>query len=109
MPELVLTDLNKLYFNQSPFKVSTDDTLVFTFDTTEYGGTPTDISQTAINLTTGKTVTANIITGNPTVSDDIITFAPISDFILYQLYAIDLEFTCGVNTYRRRELIKVKI
>ena len=99
--------MNQLDFEQSPKYVSINDELVFTTDTEDYGGSPTSIVQTAINLTTGKDVTANIISGSPSVSGDIITWASVSGFIYGQMYGILMKFTCGDNTYMRREVLKV--
>jgi len=100
---------NQLDFVQSPVYVSVNDELVYSTDTEDYGGTPTAISQTAINLTTGKDVTANIITGTPTASGDIITWATVSGFIYSQMYGILLQFTCGDNTFMRRLVIKCNL
>lgn len=97
----------QLDFEQSPVYLSSLDDIIYTTDTEDYGGSPTDVVTTAKNLTTGETVTSYIINGSPTVSGDIITWPSIEDCVPNQMYGVFQKFTCSSNIYQRRLVIKV--
>lgn len=97
-----------LEFAESPVHLATGGQLTYSFDTTDYGGSPSDISVTATNLTTGKTVTSNILTGSASVSDDTIALPVIKDYLKNNLYAVDVVFTCAGQVYKRRLKVQVE-
>jgi hypothetical protein len=101
--------MNQLDFEQSPVYVSIADVLVFSTDTEDYGGSPTVSSVVAKNLTTGQTVTSSIVSGSATIDGDVITWPSVSGFLKGYLYAVEITFICGSNTYKRRELFKAII
>ncbi len=97
-----------LEFADSPIRMAVGESLTYSFDTADYGGTPTVSSVTAQNLTTGKTVTSQILTGSASVSTDTITLPAIGSLIKHNLYAVDVAFTCNGQDYVRRLKVMVE-
>jgi len=90
---------------QSPISMSSRDQRAYTLDTTDYGGTPTSVAASATNLSTGKVVTSQVLSGAASVTGDVITWPIIQNLIEGQQYAIDIEFVCLGQRYERRLVI----
>lgn len=96
---------NQLELKESPAYLSTAHEITYSTDTSSYGGSPSGITVTATNLSTGKDVTSYVLTGSASLSGDVITWPVISGLIKGQQYAIDIAFTCSGQTHKDRLVI----
>lgn len=85
--------------------MSSRDQRTYTLDTTDYGGTPTSAAVSATNLSTGKVVTTQVLSGAASVIGNVITWPVIQNLVAGQQYAIDVEFISLGQRYERRLII----
>lgn len=96
---------NQLEVKESPAYLSSAHEITYSTDTVSYGGSPSGITVTATNLSTGKDVSAYVLTGSASVSGDVITWPTIQDLVKGQQYAVDIAFVCNGQTYKDRLVI----
>lgn len=93
---------------ESPVSQSPDASIVYVLDVSEAGDNPTAPAVVGRNLSTGQIVTAQILTGSPSVSDNLITLPACADLIINQPYQLDMLFTISGSTFERYVKIRCK-
>lgn len=91
---------------ESPLTQGEDESLVYSLTTTPWGSDPTVDSVTVFDVTGAEEtadwedVTATVMPVNsPTIAGDVITFSPLESLTDGHIYRIEIQFTCGSNTF----------
>ena len=92
---------SSLDVKESPVSQSPDEQIIYALTTTNIGSSPTSPAVTATNITTGKTVTAQVLSGSASVSSDVITLPTVQNLAANNLYRIDIQFTISSVIYER--------
>lgn len=90
-----------LEVKESPVAQSPDEQVVYALTTTNVGSSHSSPSATAKNLTTGKTVTSQVLSGSASASSDVITLPTVQSLIAGNLYQIEIKFTISGTVFER--------
>lgn len=97
---------------ESPLTQGEDEILTYSLTTTPWGSDPEDVEITVWDVTDKATpddwedVTASVMpVGEPSVVGDVITFPPLENLTDGHIYRIEVQFTCGANTFEPYGLI----
>lgn len=87
-------------FRESPQPFGSGEELTFTVDTTPYGGSPTLLGVTVLDLTDNENnVTVTIVVGSGSVSGNTITLPPMANGTRGRVYKALVRFQSGVNIF----------
>ena len=88
--------------NESPLVQGADEVIVYELTTTPWGSAPGAVAVKAFEVTGGSysDVSAAVTSGSAAVADDIITLPAIRSLTAGNLYRVEVQFTCGVNTFQ---------
>lgn len=99
---LTLRDITSrdLSVKESPVYQTEGEQIVYALTTTNIGSSPSSITVTAKNLSSGgQNVTANVLSGSASVSSDVITLPTILNLVKREIYQIKIQFTLsGIAT-----------
>ena len=91
---------------ESPLTQGEGESLVYSLTTTPWGSDPEDVTVTVFDVTDAdetadwEDVTDTVMpVNNPSVTDDVITFSPLESLTDGHVYRIEVQFTCGDNTF----------
>ena len=77
-----------------------DEEIVFTLTTTPWGSTPIGVSVKAYDMDVPWTdVSATVLSGSPSVTDDVITLPILKSLTEGKRYRIEVKFTAGGNVF----------
>lgn len=98
--------------NESPITQGEDESLVYSLTTTPWGSDPTAVSATVWDVTDADEtddwtdVTDDVMpVNNPSVAGDVITLSPLESLTDGHVYRMEIQFTCGDNTFETYALI----
>ena len=83
---------------ESPLTQGTDEQVVYTLDTTNWGGSPTSVSVVAKDGN-GNDVTATVLSGSASVASDTITLPTLQNLIANAVYRIEILHTIGGSVF----------
>jgi hypothetical protein len=79
---------------------TTDEQIVYSITTTNWGSDPSSVSVKAYNVSGNADVTATVLpTNSPSVADDVITLSPLKSLVKGNTYRIEIKFTSGDNIF----------
>jgi hypothetical protein len=79
---------------------TTDEQIVYSITTTNWGSDPSSVSVKAYNVSGNADVTAAVFpTNSPSVADDVITLSPLKSLVKGNTYRIEIKFTSGDNIF----------
>lgn len=86
---------------ESPMPQGVDEEISYQLTTTPWGSTPSSISVTVYNITSGKTdVTSTVMpTNSPSPSGDVITLSKLKLLDAGNTYRVEIRFTCSGNVF----------
>lgn len=122
MTTLTLRPLTEdsLFFVESPLEQAEGEERLYKFDTTSYGGTPTNATVSVLNLSTLKDVSAVVIPETtptppaepvqeqPVIVGNIITLPLLSGMLKRNKYSVKTCFTIGTEVLNRYFIISVR-
>lgn len=83
----------------SPVEQGEDESIYYTIDTTNWGGSPSSVSYVVKDVyNSNLDVTSSVSTGSATVSGDDITLPRIHGLTVGRKYRVEVKFTSGGNT-----------
>jgi hypothetical protein len=79
---------------ESPLQQGADEEIAYQLTMTPWGSSPTNVSVKAYDITGGvyADVTSTVLTGNPTVSGDVITLPVLASLTAGKRYRIEVKF-----------------
>lgn len=91
---------------ESPIAQGANEIITYQLTTTPWGSNPTGVEVTVYDITDAKAVadwedvTATVMpTNTPGVAGDVITLSPLKLLTNGHLYRVEIQFTCGANTF----------
>jgi hypothetical protein len=111
---------DSLFFVESPLEQAEGEERLYKFDTTSYGGTPTNATVSVLNLSTLKDVSAVVIPETtptppaepvqeqPVIVGNIITLPLLSGMLKRNKYSVKTCFTIGTEVLNRYFIISVR-
>lgn len=77
-----------------------NEEIIYTITTTNFGSSPSTSSASAVDLTTGQTVTTTVFpTNTPSEAGDVITLSALKSLVKGHKYEIRVKFTSGSNIF----------
>lgn len=80
---------------QSPIYQGEDEAVYYTLDTADWGGSPSSVS--VVVKLAGEDVSGDILTGSPSVADDVITMPKVANVTNGSHYRLEIKFTTLSN------------
>ncbi len=79
----------------------TDEQIIYSITTTSWGSTPTSVTYKVYDVTGGSRTDATIttMTGDATVSGDVITLPALKGLTVNKVYRVEVKFTSGSNIF----------
>lgn len=77
-----------------------DEAVAYTLDVSRVGNSPTSVSVTVKNATTGEDVTDEVMPTNmPSVSGNVITLSHLRNLTKDVIYRVEVKYTIAGNTF----------
>lgn len=86
----------KLQIHETGLKQGADEEIPYQLTTTNWGSSPSSVSVTAYDMSDSfAVVTDDILDGDPSISDDVITLPIVKSLTRGHKYRIEIMFTTG--------------
>lgn len=97
---------------ESPLRQGVDEQIVYSLDTEPWGGSPSSVTVTVYDVTTGaaEDVSADVLSGSASVDGDKIELPAIrlDSLAAGHLYRVEVQFTSGGNVLEAYFMIEAE-
>ena len=77
-----------------------DEVIVYSIDTSNWGGSPSSVSAVVKQLSDGTDVTSTVMNPNsPSVATDTITLSTLDTLTEGEVYRVEVQFDIGTDTF----------